>query len=129
VRQIVSDLRGLLAAGQVERVKSALSRLITRIEVHEVPRPGKKRPGAKLVVRGNLEAVLEVTGKFTSVGSPEGIRTPDLMAENHASLAARRRGHAVRGRVYGARACASRPLGDACLAPRTNGGCGARART
>lgn len=27
------------------------------------------------------------------VGSPEGIRTLDLMAENHASWTARRRGH------------------------------------
>jgi DNA invertase Pin-like site-specific DNA recombinase len=76
VRKIVADLRGMLAAGQTERVKSALSRLVTRIEVHEDPRPGRKRPGAKLVVRGSLEALLQLTGaKVTSGGSPGGLRT------------------------------------------------------
>ena len=85
VRKIVSDLRGMLAVGQVERVKSALSRLVTRIEVHEDPRPGRKRPGAKLMVYGSLEALLQLTGKVESVHSPGGIRTRDLMAENHAS--------------------------------------------
>ena len=73
VRKIMSDLRQMLAAGQVEKVKSALSRLVTRIEVHEEERPGRKRPGAKLVVRGNLEALLQLTGKVTSGGSPGGI--------------------------------------------------------
>jgi DNA invertase Pin-like site-specific DNA recombinase len=76
VRKIVSDLRGMLAAGQTEKVKSALSRLVTRIEVHEDPRPGRKRPGAKLVVRGSLEALLQMTGKVESVHSPGGILTP-----------------------------------------------------
>ena len=85
VRKIVSDLRGMLAAGQVEQVKSALSRLVTSIEVHEDPRPGRKRPGAKLEVRGNLQALLQLTGKVESVGSPGGIRTRDPMAENHVS--------------------------------------------
>ena len=86
VRKIVSDLRGMLAAGQVEKVKSALSRLVTSIEVHEDPRPKRKRPGAKLVVRGNLEAALSLVGaKVTSDGSPGGIRTRDPMAENHVS--------------------------------------------
>jgi len=73
VRRIVSDLRRMLAAGQVEKVKSALSRLVARIEVHEDPRPGWKRPGAKRVVRGSLEALLRLTGKAESVGSPGGI--------------------------------------------------------
>ena len=73
VRKIVSALRGMLAAGQVEQVKSALSRLVTSIEVHEDPRPGRKRPGAKLEVRGNLEALLQLTGKVESGGSPGGI--------------------------------------------------------
>ena len=75
VRKIVSDLRGMLAAGQVEKVKGALSRLVTKIEVHEDPRPKRKRPGAKLVVRGSLEALLQLTGKVESVYSPGGIRT------------------------------------------------------
>ena len=85
VRKIVSDLRGMLEAGQTEKMKSALSRLVSSIEVHEDPRPGWKRPGAKLVVRGSLEALLQMTGQVTSVGSPGGIRTRDLMAENHVS--------------------------------------------
>ena len=54
--------------------------------MHEDPRPGRKRPGAKLLVHGSLEALLTLTGaKVTSGGSPGGIRTRDLMAENHAS--------------------------------------------
>jgi ribosomal protein S20 len=73
VRRIVSDLRQMLAAGQVEQVKSALSRLVSRIEVHEDPRPGWKRPGAKLALRGNLEALLQLTSKVTSGGSPGGL--------------------------------------------------------
>ena len=76
VRKIVSDLRGMLAVGQVEQVKSALSRLVTSIEVHEDPRPGRKRPGAKLLVRGNLEALLQMSGEVTSDGSPGGIWAP-----------------------------------------------------
>jgi hypothetical protein len=76
VRKIVSDLRGMLAAGQVERVRSALCRLVSRIEVHEEPRPGRARPGAYLLVRGNLEAALSLVGaKVTSDGSPGGILT------------------------------------------------------
>ena len=73
VRKIVSDLREMLKAGQVEKVKSALSRLVTSIEVHEDPRPGRKRPGAKLEVKGNLQALLTLTGRVESVGSPGGI--------------------------------------------------------
>ena len=56
-------------------MKSALSRLVTSIEVHEDLRPGRKRPGAKLVVRGNPEALLTLTGKVTTGGSPGGIWT------------------------------------------------------
>ena len=56
-------------------MKSALSRLVTSIEVHEDPRPGRKRPGAKLVVRGNPEALLTLTGKVTTGGSPGGTLT------------------------------------------------------
>jgi hypothetical protein len=85
VRKIVSNLRGMLEAGQTEKVKSALSRLVTSIEVYQDPRPGRKRPGAKLLVRGNLEALLQMSGKVTSDGSPGGIRTRDLVAENHVS--------------------------------------------
>jgi len=43
---------------------------------HEDPRPGRKRPGAKLEVRGNLEALLTLTGKVESGGSPGGILAP-----------------------------------------------------
>jgi hypothetical protein len=59
----------------VEKVKSALSRLVTRVEVHEVPRPNRKRPGAELAVHGNLETLLQLTGKAESVNSPGGILT------------------------------------------------------
>ena len=73
VRKIVSDLRTMLEAGRVEDLKRMLSRLVTRIEVHEDPRPGRKRPGAKLVMRGSLEALQQLTGIVTIGGSPGGI--------------------------------------------------------
>ena len=73
VRKIVSDLQEMLKAGQVEKVKSALSRLVTSSEVHEDPRQGRKRPGAKLKLKGNLQALLTLTGKVTSGGSPGGL--------------------------------------------------------
>ena len=86
VRRIVSDLPRMLAAGQVEQVKSALMRLVGKIEVTGEQRPGRKRPGAVLTLRGNLEAVLQLAHeKVKGCGSPGGIRTRDLMAENHAS--------------------------------------------
>ena len=56
-------------------LKRILSRLVTSIEVHEEPRPGRKRPGAKLLVRGSLEALLQLTGKVTPGGSPGGTST------------------------------------------------------
>jgi hypothetical protein len=66
----------MLAAGQTEKIKSALSRLVTRVEVHEDPRPGRKRPGAYLLLRGNLQAALQLAGeKGTSGCSPGGLRT------------------------------------------------------
>jgi len=70
VRKIVSDLRQMLEAGRVEDLKRILSRLITSIEVHEDPRPGQKRPGARLVVRGSLEALGQLTRNVTSANSP-----------------------------------------------------------
>ncbi len=72
-----------------------------RVEAREDPGPGRKRPGAKLLVRGSFEALLQMSGKGTSGGSPGGIRTRDLVAENHVSWTARRRGlvctHWLRG--------------------------------
>jgi site-specific DNA recombinase len=85
VRKIVSDLEQMLEAGQVEKVKSALARLVTSIEVHEDPRPDRKRPGAKLVVRGSREALQQLTGNVKTGGSPGGIRTRDPLAENQVS--------------------------------------------
>ncbi len=76
VRKIVSDLQGMLEAGRVEDLKRMLSRLVTSIEVHEDPRPGWKRPGARLVVRGSLEALGQLTGKVTTGNSPGGILPP-----------------------------------------------------
>ena len=43
---------------------------------HEDPRPGRKRPGATLEVRGKLAARLTRTGKVESGGSPGGILAP-----------------------------------------------------
>jgi hypothetical protein len=65
--------RAISQAGRVEEPKRILSRLVTTIEVHEDPRPGRKRPGTKLVVRGSLKALLQMTGKATSGSSPGGI--------------------------------------------------------
>ena len=74
----------MLAAGQLEPVKSALRRLVGKIEVRGEEAPGRKRPGT--VLRGSLEAVLQLAGeRVKGCGSPGGIRTRDLMAENHAS--------------------------------------------
>jgi len=74
VRKIVSDLSGMLEAGRVDDLKRLLSRLVTRIEVHEDPRPGRKRPGACLLMQRNLRGELHLAGeKVTSGGSPGGI--------------------------------------------------------
>ena len=74
VRRIVSDLPGMLAAGQVEHVKSALRRLVGKIEVQGEELPGRKRPGAVLVLQGNLEAALQLASeKVKGAGSPGGI--------------------------------------------------------
>jgi hypothetical protein len=73
VHAYVSDLRKLLDAGQVERVKAGLAALVKQIEVQEVPRPGARRPGARLVFRGNLAgAVALANGKVKTDGSPGG---------------------------------------------------------
>ena len=86
VRRLVSDLPGMLAAGQLEPVKSALARLVGKIEVRGEELPGRKRPGAVLVLKGNVEAALQLAHEKVKIGnSPGGIRTRDLMAENHAS--------------------------------------------
>ncbi len=86
VRRIVSDLPAMLAAGQMEPVKSVLTRLVGKIEVHGEEVPGKKRPGTVLMLQGNLEAALHLAGeKVKGAYSPGGIRTRDPMAENHVS--------------------------------------------
>jgi hypothetical protein len=67
----------MLAAGQVDQVKSALKRLIGKIEVHGEERPRRKRPGAVLVLRGILETVLRIAEEKVKGGnSPGGILTP-----------------------------------------------------
>jgi len=76
IGRIVGNLPGMLAAGQLEPVKSALTRLVGKIEVQGEEIPGRKRPGAVLVLRGNLEAALQLAGeKVKGVYSPGGIRT------------------------------------------------------
>jgi hypothetical protein len=77
IRRLVSDLPAMLAAGQTEHVKSALMRLVGKIEVHGEDVPGRKRPGAVLVLRGNLEAALQLAAeKVKGCGSPGGILAP-----------------------------------------------------
>ena len=71
IRRLVSDLPGMLAAGQLEPVKSALTRLVGKIEVRGEKAPGRKRPGTVLVLRGNLEAALHLASeKVKGVYSP-----------------------------------------------------------
>ena len=73
---MVSDLPRMLAAGQLEQVKSALTRLVGQIEVQEEPRPGRKRPGAVLVLRGYMDAALRLAEQeIKGGGSPGGILT------------------------------------------------------
>jgi site-specific DNA recombinase len=86
IRKMVSDLPRMLAAGQMDHVKSTLKRLVGKIEVHGEEVPGRKRPGAVLVLPGYLDAILRLAEQKIKGGhSPGGIRTRDLMAENHAS--------------------------------------------
>lgn len=73
VRAYVGDLRLLIEHGQLERVKRALAHLVSRADVEEVPVPGRKRPGARLILRGNLQGVLELTReKSRLVVAPAG---------------------------------------------------------
>jgi len=49
---------------------------VGKIEVHGEELPRRKRPGAVLVLRGNLEAVLQMAEqKIKGVHSPGGLRT------------------------------------------------------
>jgi len=67
----------MLAAGQLELVKSALTRLAGKIEVQGEEMPGRKRPGTVLVLRGNLEAALHLASeKVKGVHSPGGLLPP-----------------------------------------------------
>jgi hypothetical protein len=55
-------------------VKSALRRLVGKIEVHGEEVPGRKRPGAVLVLRGSVEAALQLASEKVKGGnSPGGI--------------------------------------------------------
>ena len=84
VRQIVSDLRAMLEAGRVEDLKRVLSRLVASIEVHEDPRPGRKRPGAVLVLQGSLEAALQLASEeVKGAGRPGGILAPLIFELPH----------------------------------------------
>jgi hypothetical protein len=74
VRELVSDLPKMLAAGQLEAVKSALTRLVGQIEVRGEEIAGRKRPGAVLVLKGNLQAALHLAAEKVKGGhSPGGI--------------------------------------------------------
>jgi site-specific DNA recombinase len=77
VRKIVSDLPGMLAAGQMDYVKSTLKRLVGKIEVCGEELPGRKRPGAVLVLSGYMDAVLRLAEQKVKGGhSPGGILPP-----------------------------------------------------
>jgi hypothetical protein len=100
VRRIVSDLPRMPAARQVEPVKSALKRLVGTIRVHGEERPGRKRPGAVLVLRGNLEAVLQMAEqKIKGVHSPGGILTLVIFAGPVRAVSLQGRPYARRGFV------------------------------
>lgn len=80
LRRIVSDLPGMLAAGQLEPAKSALTRLVGKIEVQGEEIPGRKRPGAVLVLRGNLDAALQLADEKVKIGySPGRIRATSAL--------------------------------------------------
>ena len=83
---LVDEFRECVVEGHVEQARGLLGVLVERIEVHErPPLPRRKRPSAELHVFGRLEAVFQQSRNRHSVNSPGGIRTRDLMAENHAS--------------------------------------------
>jgi len=75
VRAIIDNLGELLRSGQVQELRAALGRLVDRIEIHaEEPRPGKKRPGARLIFRGNLLGAIRLAlQKSKTCNSPGGI--------------------------------------------------------
>jgi len=73
---IVRDLRQMLARGKVGAVRTALGSLVERIEVRAEALPGQPRPGARLILRGNLVGALRlVHGNVKRAYSPGGIRT------------------------------------------------------
>ena len=64
----------LLEKGETADAKKGLACLIERIEVYEEPRPGKKRPGARLIFRGNLLGAIRLAlQKSKTCNSPGGI--------------------------------------------------------
>lgn len=61
---------------QVGAVRTALGSLVERIEVRAEALPGQPRPGARLILRGNLVGALQlVHGNVKRAGSPGGICT------------------------------------------------------
>lgn len=83
------ELRKRLETSDDGQKKMVLKQFVRGIVVH----PDKKEILIK--VKSPLPQPGMDSGLGHSFGSPEGIRTLDLMAENHASLTTRRRGHVV----------------------------------
>ncbi len=86
--QLRAELASLQPVPGCSRIKAALALPVRgRIEVPEEPNPDHKRPHTTLVSQWNPGAALRLAHrpKTNNVGSPGGIRTRDLMAENHAS--------------------------------------------
>ena len=76
------DLKLVLKMGEVE--SGVLSRFTLRFT---------REMAVQAQIREKRKTLQEKVFRFV-LGSPEGIRTLDLMAENHASWTTRRRGHA-----------------------------------
>ena len=69
---MMADLRPVLAAGNVEGIKSVLPQGAPRIAVQELPGDGDERPRAALEVLRDMRVMLSLTS-----GSAEGgTRTP-----------------------------------------------------
>ena len=84
------DLAELTDPCRVERARVLLAELVTDITVL----PAEAKGCYTCTVTGDVSGVLRLAGdkKMSGDGSPGGIRTLDLLAENQASLATRRRG-------------------------------------
>lgn len=85
VREYVDNLRRLLDAGQMVQARIGLAALVDEIIV-----TGRQDEQwwryPILTIKGSLHGAIQLSKqKRRTLGSPGGIRTRDLMAENHVS--------------------------------------------